>query len=333
MIIKANDPALRRRRNLSWVIFFTVFFACCIGIYQIIYVRGAILFDALSRTANAYYVLYLEPHKLASMGFVWNPLPSLLQLPILLFKDLWPALATHGISGSIVTALCTSVNAVYLFRFFKQQGQGTGVALLLIALYTFSPFMFYYGVNGLSEMPFYTTVIIGVIHFIKWMEHRQSVDLVVIAITLVLGFLCRYEAFAMAAAFALAILLVIFFIRDERSALKQKSIGTKINYTVATWVVTFLPVIYATLVWMYINWMIMGDPLYFLLSDYSNSAAATATSLTEHVNRQQNQFLASLRYIGIRMLPFVPIFITITAERIATGRLFKTDYWMRSTRP
>ena len=35
--------------------------------------------DALSRTANAYYVLYSrEPH-LAAVGFAWPPLPSLLQ--------------------------------------------------------------------------------------------------------------------------------------------------------------------------------------------------------------------------------------------------------------
>ena len=62
--------------------------------------------DAVSRMANGFYVLYSRDPHLAAIGFVWNPGQSIADLVPLLFNHLWPALASHDMAGSIVSALC-----------------------------------------------------------------------------------------------------------------------------------------------------------------------------------------------------------------------------------
>ena len=61
--------------------------------------------DAVSRMANGYYVLWSNDPHLAAVGFVWSPLQSFADIPFLLFKPLFPVLATHELAGSIVSVL------------------------------------------------------------------------------------------------------------------------------------------------------------------------------------------------------------------------------------
>lgn len=71
--------------------------------------------DAVARMANAFYVLHSGDPHLAALGFVWNPLPSLVQLPILLFTSAWPALVHDMYSASIASAAAMA-GAVYQLR-------------------------------------------------------------------------------------------------------------------------------------------------------------------------------------------------------------------------
>ena len=58
--------------------------------------------DALSRVGNAEYVLFSRDPHLAAIGFVWSPLPSLLMLPLLPFKLIFPQLVQLGFAANIV---------------------------------------------------------------------------------------------------------------------------------------------------------------------------------------------------------------------------------------
>ena len=72
----------------------------------VLLVRHDILFaDAMSRVGNACYVLFSRDPHLPAIGFVWNPLPSLVLLPILPLKSVAPWLVTHGFAGAIQSAL------------------------------------------------------------------------------------------------------------------------------------------------------------------------------------------------------------------------------------
>ena len=48
--------------------------------------------DAVSRMANGFYMLHSRDPHLAAVGFVWNPLSSVADLPLLLFNSWFPVL-------------------------------------------------------------------------------------------------------------------------------------------------------------------------------------------------------------------------------------------------
>ena len=309
-----QNKHVRHGKGVPLAVFFVVLAAELIAAYVLIYQRGYVMNDALSRTANAYYVFHVKPYKLASIGFVWNPLPSLLQLPILQFSSAWPPLATHGLAGCIVTAFFAAFNAAYLMRCFQRTGLETAWALTLTALFAFNPFIFYYGCNGMSEMLFITSMMVTVVALTRWMQERKTTDLILIAAMLVMGFLCRYEAIPFAAGTGLALVVIMFFLPDVYSPLEKKSFGMKFHHFMATGVVVFLPVLYTLLIWIFLNWTIMGDPLYFQRSNYSNAAQASYTQRVGVSNAL------------IKTLPFALLYLVIGLQRLLRGRLLKGDF-------
>ena len=111
-----------------------------------------LLGDAMSRTANAFYVFYSIPHKLTSMGLVWNPLPSVIQLPFVLLSKLWRPLVTKGISMAFATALFQAWGVKALYRTFHVLNCRERDALLITLLYALNPYVVFYGANGMSEI-------------------------------------------------------------------------------------------------------------------------------------------------------------------------------------
>lgn len=319
---KHEQKAVRR-----WMLFIYLFvlLAEIVGAYIVVYKKDLSMGDAVSRTANAYYVLFLEPHKLASIGFVWNPLPSLVQLLILPFVRLWQPLASVGFAGCIATALFAAANSAVLFRYFRQAGLKSGAALLIVALYTFNPFVFYYGFNGMSETFFFTAIIVCTANFAMWLSDRRTGRLIAVGLMLAIAFLSRYETFALMLGFGFAMLIAIYLMKDRNSPFDPKPALMKWNYSVATGTVIFLPVLYTIAMWMFLNWTIMGNPFFFLQSAYSNESQSSSVLWSGFKDSVKNP-LDALQYVNIRMLPFLPPFLVLTGERFATKRLFKADY-------
>ena len=80
--------------------------------------------DATSRVANAGYVLMSRDPHLSAIGFVWNPLPSLVEIPVLLFARWWPELRTHGLAGVVQSALFMAGSALMVRRIALDRGVG-----------------------------------------------------------------------------------------------------------------------------------------------------------------------------------------------------------------
>ncbi len=308
----------------TWLVFLVVLAAELICAYYVVYKDGRVMTDALARTANAYYVLYILPSKLASMGFVWNPLPSLLQLPILAFNKWWPPLASCGFAGCIVTAIFAGINAAALFRYFRIAGSSIWFSLLVVFLYAFNPFIFYYGFNGMSESIFFTVLIVGIYNLAKWTGDRANSRLLVIGLMLAMGFLTRYETMVLVVTFGFSLVVAIYLIEDIPSPFKPKPAQMKRNYGLATFFVTFLPVIYTVCIWMIVCWIIMGDPFFFYRSPYSNESL-TKIVLGTYASRYFHDPVMALIYVAIRALPFIIPVLVIICERVASGRVFKYD--------
>jgi hypothetical protein len=82
--------------------------------------------------------------------------------------------------------------------------------------------------------------------------------------------------------------------------------------------VTFLPMIYTVLVWLFYNWMITGDPLYFMDSGYSISAYANYYS-------GYGGYTGALIYVWQRSWPFFMLIGGVLLVRFFSKRFLKID--------
>jgi hypothetical protein len=116
VLLRAREPHVRvkRRSKLSLPVLFVLVFGAQFAFGMWMNSRGFLWPDSLSRGANALYVLYSTDPKLAAIGFVWMPLPSLMELLWVAFFPLWPNLVSSGFASTLTTALAGGATAALL---------------------------------------------------------------------------------------------------------------------------------------------------------------------------------------------------------------------------
>ncbi len=156
--------------------------------------------DAMSRMANGFYVLYSRDPHLAAIGFVWTPLPSIVDIFFLLFKGLWPALATHDVAGSLMSVFAMAGAVYQLWATLVEWAVPRLPRLVLVALFALNPMIVYYSANGMSEALYVFTLVATTRYLLRWLRHPGSLrPLVYSGAMLALAFLGRNEAVAAAA--------------------------------------------------------------------------------------------------------------------------------------
>ena len=255
--------------------------------------------DAMARMANGFYVLFSRDPHLGAIGFVWTPLTSILDLFFLLFKGIWPALATHDVAGSL-TSVCAMAASVYQVRaILADWGVPRTPRILLVALFALNPMIMYYAANGMSEAVYVFTLTAATRYLLRWIRDQDSTrSLVYAAIMLALAFLGRNEAVA-SAGLGTALVMVLAF---------EHSTGTRHHRVMAaatdgTVFVTPFAVTFAA-------WAISGYVLtHQLLAQFQVNALQVSIAgirLQSATSRLMHEFHA-LSYIG----PLLPIALVL----------------------
>ncbi len=220
--------------------------------------------DAVSRTAQAFAILYSRDPHLAAIGFAWNPLPTLVQVPVV---ALLHTLRLDVVAaGSLVSAAAGAATLVALNRAARRAGLPGRLRRPLLALYATNPMVVLYGANGMSEALFILLIVLIVANFMQWAQTRAAGPFVVLVAASALAAQTRYEAAALAVAVAVALALSCVPLAGLAglTAAWQRAEGYLIAYLVAP--------AYSLASWLFFNWAIQGDPLFFLHSVYSNAA-------------------------------------------------------------
>ena len=158
--------------------------------------HGLILGDALSRVASARFALFSrEPH-LSAIGFVFTPLTTVLELPLVAIMNPWPTLLAHAVPAIIVSAFFMSGAVLMIMRLCVDRGMSRGWSYGLGAAFALHPFVIYYGGNGMSEAPFLFFMAVVVRCLQRWMVSDDVHDLVFVGLSLAGAFLVRYDALA-----------------------------------------------------------------------------------------------------------------------------------------
>jgi hypothetical protein len=221
--------------------------------------------DAQARLANAYYVLYSRDPHLAAIGFVWNPGMSLAELPVLLFKPIWPALTTETMGAVIVSALAMAGAGYQMFRFFEELRVGRLLRWLLLALFVANPMILYFGANGMSEALFTFTLVAATRYLARWLRDGTARPLVASAFYLGLAYVVRNEAAAAAAGGAVVVLIITYrrYAGDKRA---------RIMAALTDLTLFILPFTLAFVGWALTSWIIVGHPFEQLSSAYGTTS-------------------------------------------------------------
>jgi hypothetical protein len=166
--------------------------------------------DAVSRMANGFYVLYSRDPHLAAIGFVWTPLTSIAGMVPLLFKSLWPALATHDMAGSLVTVLCMTGVVHQLRSSLLEWGVRRGPRLILTCLFALNPMIIFFAANGMSEAVYMFALTAATRYLLRWLRNGEVRSIAYSAVALGLGYLARNETLAAALLAALMVAIVSF---------------------------------------------------------------------------------------------------------------------------
>ncbi|MDX9872623.1 MAG: glycosyltransferase family 39 protein, partial [Clostridia bacterium] len=272
MIAIAQDIKSCQGKTVVWLVAATVFLLeCAAGYYYNVYI-GYHHTDGISRVANAFYVLYSRDPHLGAIGFVWNPLPSFVNLFFLLLYPWIPEMATQGIAGLLMSALFASATAFILSRAFIRRGLPRWVAVVFPLLFLLNPMMFLFGFNGMSDAPFIFFIILSILGFLNWLETRRIGELTIASFALALSFWCRYEAVPFGFSVIGAVIIAALFFQQNHLPVKEGLLRYRWSRAEAAITVIASPLVYSILLWVLLNAIIMHNPLYFLNGEYTNIA-------------------------------------------------------------
>lgn len=227
--------------------------------------------DTWAHVANSYYVLFSRDPHLAAIGFVWLPLPSLLYLPLVVFKDLWPPLVQEAFAGNIMSALFMAGAAYQMFGWFRELGLARLTRWLLVLLFALNPMILYYGANGMSEAMFLFFVVATGRYLTRWLVQPSAGTLSLVGVAIAGAYLTRYEAIGMAIT-TVALVAIVAFVRGRGGARVRR------DWVFSEIIVVVLPFAAVFVGWALASWLITGHPFEQFSSAYGIDSQVSQTT-------------------------------------------------------
>lgn len=248
----------------SLLLFLVTFVAYVLLGARLVMGQHLVLFDGLARLSHAYFVWWNDPPKLAAIGFVWPPIETLVFLPVAFVKPI----ATSLLALPLTSAWFAGLMLVYLDRTLALLGLGRPYRLTLVGLFAVNPMIAFYASNGMGEMVYLAFLVGGLYYFLRWYIERRPTLLILTGTFFAIGILSRYELFTWA--FVLTVVVVVALIRQHVS--RDELEGSVLSY--------LAPISYGLFLWVFFNWLILGDPLSFLRHQLPNPAGGASTTVT-----------------------------------------------------
>jgi hypothetical protein len=322
----AGNLQIDRNRTLVWLVGISVFLLeCAAGYYYNVYV-GYYHTDGISRVANAFYVLYSRDPHLGAIGFVWNPLPSMIDMVFLLFYPWIPAMAAKGIAGLLMCAIFASLTAAIVVRAFIERNLPRWSAVVFSLVFSLNPMIFLFGFNGMSDAPFMFFVIWCVYCFLNWLDGQRIIDLAIASFALALAFWCRYEAVPFGFGIMAGCVIAVMWFQKNSYPPDGKLVRHKWARAEGTLAIIAAPLCYSIILWLLLNAVIMNDPLSFLRGEYTNIA-----QIEGHIEENSlfaamlNNPVKSSIYAFQKVAVFSAPFLSILFLRLLDRRLFRWD--------
>jgi hypothetical protein len=253
----------------------------------LIEVRQYAIYDAISRTLSAkLMVLSRDPH-LASVGFYWMPIPTVVRIPFVLVLEPFGHTILAGPLTSAFFAAATIPVIVAIGRVVDAPPFATvGVAIA----WAVSPVTVWLGASGMSESTFVFFLALVCYWYLRWQREPSSRNLVGLGIALAGAMLCRYETLFIAVVVAGAV--AIGCARGRR----RETVGLAVT-----------PAAVAFVLWALASKLIMGDWLFW----YWISRSTTATPPGAQWLPDDIGAPSALRHVGYVTIAYAPAIVGV----------------------
>lgn len=225
--------------------------------------------DGTARVSQAFNAVFSRDVHLGTLSLIWPPIPALVDIPlVVVLRPFGHALA----AGAVMGALFGAAAVVLLYQVLREAGAGRLLAAALAAAFLTQPHLYQSAAAGLSEAPFAAFLLASLLAWLRWLRTERDSLLALAGIGAAAAVMSRYEAVFWMGAMALATLLILLrrvpwtHLRIDRPAVEPGRIGGAL--------VTHLsPFVFVMALWMWVNVLIKGDPLFFLTGPGSTRTA------------------------------------------------------------
>ncbi|WP_165857961.1 glycosyltransferase family 39 protein [Corynebacterium alimapuense] len=222
--------------------------------------------DSLGRVQEAQSVLFGRDPSLSAMGFVFTPLSTLAEIPLVAATPLIPEMTRYALAAVVVSALFMAGACYQLWKMAIERGVPLWFSYAVVLLFALNPMIIFYGATGMSEAPFLFAMLWACRRLLRWLETDDVHDLAAAGVALAVAFLARYDALVVSVATAIVVGMITWKRRSHITA------GLYKGYALVDVLVFLAPVSLAFLVWTISGWLITGDLVSQLSSSYGNEA-------------------------------------------------------------
>ncbi len=191
----------------------------------------------------------------AQLGSVWLPLPHLLMVLTIWNDFMWHS----GLAGALQSMISFVATGYLIYLFLKKLGVGLVGRLVGVFIFAANLNILYLQSTAMTELLLIATMMAGVYELLNWFNNDKILSLIKAAFWIMLSTLIRYDGW-----FLLVLATLLIGIQVLRKKGYKASEGTVILFATLAG--------FGIVLWVFWNWLIFKDPLYFIFGPY---AAAT----------------------------------------------------------
>lgn len=189
---------------------------------------------------------------LAQIGSVWLPLYHVLELPFVWNNFLWQS----GLAGSIVSMASFVLGGFYIVKLAQKLNFDLGATMVAVAIYAINPNLLFMQTTPMTESLLMFLSIAAVYYTVSWVKSLNILDIMAAGFFTFLATLTRYDGWFLLIFIAMAVSYVAF----KKRGIKFVEGNVILFATLAG---------FGVFLWILWNWVIFGDPLYFVFGPFS----------------------------------------------------------------
>lgn len=211
--------------------------------------------DALGHLNTARKIIFGNPPGLGQLGGIWLPLQHLLMLPLVWIDPLYYS----GAAGSVISMISYILACLFLYKLIFKLTTSMPASILGTLTFATNPNVLIYQAAPMMELIFFFTFIIGIYFFYLWERNGNYLNLAKSGVAMLAGAITRFEAWSV-----ILYLTLVIIVKIARSTKNFAKIQAFAFYFLA---ISFSGVA----VWIVYLAAVLGNPLFFLTSQYSPS--------------------------------------------------------------